>query len=140
MAHNNPYAVPILADKVGKVVLQDMIDGESVSIQVDEVTGLTRRTVIEPKNAELRPRLEIHVDDRAGSIFTIPVGVNIVINDGDTVEPGDVLAKIPRDSEKTKDITGGLPRVAELFEARKPKESSIIADFEGVISFGNHKS
>jgi len=136
LAEWDPYAVPIMADKKGTVVLQDMIEGESVSVQMDEVTGMTRRTVIEPKNTALRPRLEIHVEGRATSIFTIPVGVNLVIGDGDQVVPGDVLGKIPRDSEKTKDITGGLPRVAELFEARKPKEGSIIAEVEGVISFG----
>src|SRR3954465_1865188 len=99
--------------------------------QLDEVTGLSRKVIIESKDADTRPRISLK--DDAGKTKKIPhstqearyyppVGANIYVGDGDTIEAGDVIAKMPRETTKTKDITGGLPRVAELFEARKPKE------------------
>ncbi|MGD5691103.1 hypothetical protein QUT48_23000, partial [Xanthomonas citri pv. citri] len=130
------YSIPILTDKTGKTHFIDMKEGVSVAEKQDEVTGLTRRTVIDPKSTVLRPRIEIIVDGVVTSTFTVPVGSLIQVNDGEVVQAGDILAKIPRESEKTKDITGGLPRVAELFEARRPKDCAIIAEMDGIVAFG----
>jgi DNA-directed RNA polymerase subunit beta' len=113
--------------------------------QLDEVTGLSRKVIIESKDADTRPRISIK--DEHGKTkkipghnqearYFLPVGANIYVGDGDNVEAGDVIAKIPRETTKTKDITGGLPRVAELFEARKPKEHAVISEIDGVVSFG----
>jgi DNA-directed RNA polymerase subunit beta' len=108
--------------------------------EFDEVTGLSRKVVIEQSGATLRPRISIK-DESAGKTSTVaryllPVGAHILVEKGATVHPGDVLAKIPRETTKTKDITGGLPRVAELFEARKPKEQAVISEIDGEISYG----
>jgi DNA-directed RNA polymerase subunit beta' len=113
--------------------------------QVDEFTGLSRKVIVESKDAELRPRISIKDEkgrtlNLVGSIsqarYLLPVGANIFISEGDMVEAGDVIVKIPRETTKTKDITGGLPRVAELFEARKPKEYALISDIDGMVEFG----
>ena len=112
---------------------------------LDEVTGLSRKTIIESKDPEARPRITIR--DAKGEVKTLPSsgqpasyflpqGSIITVNDGDEINPGEVIAKVPRETTKTKDITGGLPRVAELFEARKPKDHAVIAEIDGVVSFG----
>ncbi|MEZ4815827.1 MAG: DNA-directed RNA polymerase subunit beta' [Bdellovibrionota bacterium] len=132
----DPYSIPILTDKLGTTRFVDMKDGVTVAEKQDEVTGLTRRTIIDPKSASLRPRIEIEADGQVLSTFTVPVGSLVQVSDGELVQAGDVLAKIPRESEKTKDITGGLPRVAELFEARRPKDCAIIAEVDGTVAFG----
>jgi DNA-directed RNA polymerase subunit beta' len=113
--------------------------------QVDEVTGLSRKVIVEYKDrdTEIRPRVSIK-DEHGKTIkvgdsearYLLPVGANIMIKEGEDVHAGDVIAKIPRETTKTKDITGGLPRVAELFEARKPKEFAIISEIDGLVSFG----
>jgi DNA-directed RNA polymerase subunit beta' len=115
-----------------------------MSETLDEVTGLSRKTVIESKDPEARPRISIR--DEKGevkalssgqpAVYHVPQGSVLVVNDGDQIAPGEAVAKAPRETTKTKDITGGLPRVAELFEARKPKDHAIIAEIDGVISFG----
>ena len=132
----DPYSIPILTDKLGQVHFVDMKEGITIAEKQDEVTGLTRRAIIDPKSSTLRPRIEILVNGVAASSFTVPIGSLVNVSDGDTVQAGDVLAKIPRESGKTKDITGGLPRVAELFEARRPKDCAIIAEIEGTVAFG----
>ncbi len=111
----------------------------------DEVTGLSYRVIIEPKNPELRPRISIK-DEKGrtkmipGSTsparYILPIGAHIVVNEGDEIFAGDVVSKMPRETTKTKDITGGLPRVAELFEARKPKENAIVTEINGIVTFG----
>ena len=112
---------------------------------VDEVTGLLRKVITEFKGGDLRPRVSIK--DSKGRTAKIPgtnsvarhllsVGVNIVVSEGEEVRSGDILAKIPRETTKTKDITGGLPRVAELFEARKPKDFAVISEIDGTVTFG----
>jgi DNA-directed RNA polymerase subunit beta' len=116
----------------------------TIKDEVDEVTGLSRRVVIEQAGTNLRPRLS--VKDESGKTaklssgsparYLLPVGAHIFVEKGATVYPGDVLAKIPRETTKTKDITGGLPRVAELFEARKPKEHAVVSEIDGEVSFG----
>jgi DNA-directed RNA polymerase subunit beta' len=113
--------------------------------KLDEVTGLSRKVIIESRAADLRPRISIKGKDgetlklphsTLDARYLLPVGANIVVQDGDDLEAGEVIAKIPRETTKTQDITGGLPRVAELFEARKPKDHAIIAEVDGEVSFG----
>jgi hypothetical protein len=116
-----------------------------MSETLDEVTGLSRKTIVESKDPDARPRITLRGED--GEVLTLPTsgqpasyylsqGSIITVNDGDTITAGEVIAKAPRETTKTKDITGGLPRVAELFEARKPKDHAIIAEIDGVVSFG----
>ncbi|MDI6776463.1 MAG: DNA-directed RNA polymerase subunit beta' [Syntrophales bacterium] len=145
IAEWDPFSIPILAEVDGIVKYGDIIEGKTMQEQVDEVTGLSRKVVIEFKGEDLRPRVSIK--DKKGRTAKVPgtntvarhllsVGANIVVSEGDTVRAGDIIAKIPRETTKTKDITGGLPRVAELFEARKPKEFAVISEIDGIVSFG----
>ncbi|HKX12804.1 MAG TPA: DNA-directed RNA polymerase subunit beta', partial [bacterium] len=141
----DPYSIPILTEVDGVVKFGDIVDGSTMAEQVDEVTGLSRKVITEAKQADLRPRVSIK-DERGQTQklpnsknearYLLPIGANITVSEGQAVIAGDVIAKIPRETTKTKDITGGLPRVAELFEARKPKEVAIIAEVDGVVSFG----
>ncbi len=144
LAEWDPYAIPILTEVGGQVRYVDIVEGVTMEEQLDEVTGLSRRVVIESRDPSTRPRIEI-VDPSTGQVvkvggndarYFLPVRANIIPVDGQEVEAGEVIAKIPRETTKTKDITGGLPRVAELFEARKPKDHAIIAEIDGVVSFG----
>ncbi len=136
----DPFTTPILAHDAGVAKYEDLEDGRSVAQQTDELTGRMRMVVTDFKDTDLKPRLVIRAQDGDGyktkGRYFLPVGANILATEGTEVMPGDVLAKIPRETTKTKDITGGLPRVAELFEARKPKEVAIITEIDGVVSFG----
>jgi DNA-directed RNA polymerase subunit beta' len=141
----DPFSVPILTETEGVVKYGDVIEGVTMQEQLDEVTGLSRKVIIESKDAEARPRISIKdhggktkklPNSESAARYFLPVGANIYVGEGDTVEAGDIIAKIPRETTKTKDITGGLPRVAELFEARKPKEHAVISDIDGTVSFG----
>ncbi len=145
IAEWDPFSIPILAEVDGTIKYGDIIEGKTMQEQVDEVTGLSRKVVIEFKGGDLRPR--VSVKDNKGKTakiagtnsvarYLLSVGVNIVVSEGDQVHAGDIIAKIPRETTKTKDITGGLPRVAELFEARKPKDFAVISEIEGVVSYG----
>ncbi len=145
LAEWDPYSIPVLTEVSGRVKFGDIIEGMTMQEQVDEFTGLSRKVIVESKDAELRPRISIKDEkgrtlNLVGSIsqarYLLPVGANIFISEGDMVEAGDVIVKIPRETTKTKDITGGLPRVAELFEARKPKEYALISDIDGMVEFG----
>jgi DNA-directed RNA polymerase subunit beta' len=145
LAEWDPYTIPIITEVGGRVKFGDVIEGLTMSEQVDEVTGLSRKVIVEykDKDAEIRPRVSIK-DEHGRTIkigdsearYLLPVGANIMVKEGEEVHAGDVIAKIPRETTKTKDITGGLPRVAELFEARKPKEFAIISEIDGIVSFG----
>ncbi len=145
LAEWDPYTIPIITEVSGRVKFGDVIEGLTMSEQVDEVTGLSRKVIVEykDKDTEIRPRVSIK-DEHGRTIkigdsearYLLPVGANIMIKEGEEVHSGDVIAKIPRETTKTKDITGGLPRVAELFEARKPKEFAIISEIDGIVSFG----
>ena len=145
LAEWDPYSIPVLTEVSGRVKFGDIIEGATMQEQVDEYTGLSRKVITESKDAELRPRISIK-DEKSKTMnlpgsasqarYLLPVGANIFISEGDMVEAGDVIVKIPRETTKTKDITGGLPRVAELFEARKPKEYALISDIDGVVEFG----
>jgi DNA-directed RNA polymerase subunit beta' len=141
----DPFAVPILTEVGGRVKFGDVIEGVTMQETLDEVTGLSRRRIIESKDKDTRPRLSIK-DEEGKTLkipnsenearYFLPIGSNISCSEGDWVEPGDVIARIPRETTKDKDITGGLPRVAELFEARKPKDHAIVSEIDGVVQFG----
>ncbi|MDO8644898.1 MAG: DNA-directed RNA polymerase subunit beta', partial [bacterium] len=145
IAEWDPYTTPILTEAAGVIKYGDMAEGVSMQEQVDEVTGLSTKIITPSKDPGLRPRvsikdaqgntLKIEGSDREAR-YLLPVGAHIVISEGDTVSAGDIIAKIPRETTKTKDITGGLPRVAELFEARKPKDCAIVTEIDGAVSFG----
>jgi len=135
LAEWDPFAMPVIVETGGTVKFDDIIDGVTMSVQTDEVTGLSRSTIIESKDPDARPRIVISGVANSREYFLMQ-GAMLTVNDGDEITPGEVIAKVPRETTKTKDITGGLPRVAELFEARKPKDASIIADIDGVVSFG----
>ncbi|WP_394826493.1 DNA-directed RNA polymerase subunit beta' [Pendulispora albinea] len=146
LAEWDAFAMPILTERSGVVKFGDIVEGVTMVEKLDEVTGLSRKVIIESRAADLRPRVTIK-DPKTGETlklpnsqlearYLLPVGANIVVQDGDIIDAGEVLAKIPRETTKTQDITGGLPRVAELFEARKPKDHAIIAEVDGEVSFG----
>ena len=136
VAQWDPFNLPILANVNGTGTFEDIEDGRSVKEEID-VTGLSRMVVTDHKDTDLKPR--IVVSGPNGDVlarYFLPVNAYIVAQSGQEIAVGDVLAKIPRETTKTKDITGGLPRVAELFEARKPKEVAIITETDGTVSFG----
>jgi len=146
LARWDPWSNPFLAEVGGIVKFGDVIEGVTMTEQLDEVTGLTRKVIIEPKDPDARPRITIKSDEDGKTTlripetniparYSMPVGANIVVVEGQQVQPGDELAKIPRETTKAKDITGGLPRVEELFEARRPKERSEISEIDGRVSF-----
>jgi DNA-directed RNA polymerase subunit beta' len=144
LAEWDPYTMPILTEVSGKVKFGDILEGVTMEEQLDDVTGLSRKVIIESRDADKRPRITLK-DESAKTVkisesmmgrYFLPVGANISVQDDTFVNAGDVIAKIPRETTKTKDITGGLPRVAELFEARKPKDYAVIAEIDGVVSFG----
>jgi DNA-directed RNA polymerase subunit beta' len=143
LAEWDPYTIPILSEASGKIKFGDIIEGETMQESKDELTGLSYKVIMEPKDTERRPRISIK-DDKGKTIipdstiparYILPVGAHIVVNEGDDIHAGDVVSKMPRETTKTKDITGGLPRVAELFEARRPKENAIVSEVNGFISF-----
>jgi DNA-directed RNA polymerase subunit beta' len=145
IAEWDPYTIPILTEASGRVKFGDIVEGVTMQEQLDEVTGFSTKVIAEAKDPEARPRVSIK-DERGRTLkipgtesmarYLLPVGAHIVVSEQDMVHQGDVIAKIPRETTKTKDITGGLPRVAELFEARKPKEFAVISEITGVVSFG----
>ena len=145
LAEWDPYSNIILVDVSGKVKFKDIEEGVSVKEQVDAVTGFSTKVIIAGKSSDQKPTVSI-VDKKGNDIilkgrntpvrYTIPVGAQLLVSDGDEVKAGDMIAKMHRKSTKTRDITGGLPRVAELFEARVPKEAAIISEIEGYVSFG----
>jgi DNA-directed RNA polymerase subunit beta' len=133
----DPFANPILSDVAGEVKFGDIIEGSTMKEQVDEFTGISSKVIIESKDPDLRPRVSIKdADGATAGRSLLPVGATLVATEGPNVAAGDVLAKMPRETTKTKDITGGLPRVAELFEARKPKDFAVVSEIDGTVSFG----
>ena len=141
----DPYITPIVTEVSGTINYIDIEEGVTLSDQVDPVTGFSTRVIIGGKEAKLRPTVlivdkdgnQIKLPERAlGAQYRLPIGAQLLVSDGSEVMAGDVIAKIHRETTKTKDITGGLPRVAELFEARKPKEAAIVTEIDGYVSFG----
>jgi DNA-directed RNA polymerase subunit beta' len=133
----DPFTTAILAEQGGKVHFRDVIDGVTIREEVDEVTGLSQRVVVQHGREDLQPRISIK-DGHGTTAFRclLPVKAHLMVGEGQTVSAGDVLSKIPRETMKTKDITGGLPRVAELFEARRPKDAAVISEIDGRVEFG----
>jgi DNA-directed RNA polymerase subunit beta' len=140
----DPYSTPILTEVGGKIALGDIIEGATMREEVDETTGLSHKVIIDYP-ANMRPRISIKDDSgktakipgtNAVARYLLPAGAHILVEKGDPVSPGDILVKIPRETTKTKDITGGLPRVAELFEARRPKEQAVISEIDGTVEYG----
>jgi DNA-directed RNA polymerase subunit beta' len=137
-----------MTEIAGNIKFGDIIEGRTMQEKRDKVTGKISRVIVETRDMDIRPRISIK--DSSGKTaslpgsqkskarYHLPVGAIIIVREGEEVGPGAVLAKIPRETTKTKDITGGLPRVAELFEVRKPKETAIISEIDGVVSFGKY--
>jgi len=148
LAEWDPFTIPIMTEVHGVIKFGDIIEGRTMQEKRDNVTGKISRIIVESRDLDIRPRVSIK--DKSGKTtslkgttrsqarYHLPVGAILMVNEGDEVGPGAVLAKIPRETTKTKDITGGLPRVAELFEVRKPKEIAIISEIDGVVSFGKY--
>ncbi|MCP4745366.1 MAG: DNA-directed RNA polymerase subunit beta' [Desulfobacteraceae bacterium] len=139
----DPFTTPIITEVAGQVKFGDLVLGKTMQEKVDPVTGKSSRTVIESKTGEERPRISIKGEDgktarlSSGSgmaRYILPVDAILMIEEGDKVRAGDVVAKLPRATTKTKDITGGLPRVAELFEVRKPKEIAVLSEIDGYVN------
>ena len=135
----DPHTRPIVTEQAGKAKLIDFEDGVTVNRKTDEITGLSSTIVIDSKNRsgakDIKPIIQLS-NSKGSMDYNLPDGAIITLSDGDKVEAGDIIARIPQAVTKTKDITGGLPRVADLFEARKPKEPAILAESSGVVSFG----
>ena len=131
----DPYTFAILTEIGGTIQFKDLQEGITLNEEVDEVTGLSRLVVAEAADEKRQPAIVIK-GAKGNKRYLMPSRAHLMIQDGDEVFPGDVLAKIPRETTRTKDITGGLPRVVELFEAHKPRETAIISDIDGVVKFG----
>jgi DNA-directed RNA polymerase subunit beta' len=130
----DPYTFAILTEIGGTAQFKDLQEGITLHEEVDEVTGLSRHVVADSPDEKRQPAIVIK--GKSSKRYLMPSRAHLMVQDGDTVFPGDVLAKIPRETTKTKDITGGLPRVVELFEARKPRETAVISEIDGVVRFG----
>ena len=148
IAEWDPYTLPVIAETSGVANYMDLVEGSSLTETMDDATGISSKSVTDwkslTKNSELKPRITLRddkgeiikkADGNEARYYLVPDSI-LSIKDGQKVSAGDVLARLPKETSKTKDITGGLPRVAELFEARKPKDSAIIAENDGVIEFG----
>jgi DNA-directed RNA polymerase subunit beta' len=133
----DPYTFSILTEDAGQARFKDILEGITVHEEVDEVTGLSRFIIVDSPDEKKQPAIEIKAKDgRVTRKYHMPVHAHLMVQDGENVSAGDVLAKIPRETTKTKDITGGLPRVVELFEARKPRETAVISEIDGVVKHG----
>jgi len=144
IAEWDPYATPFLTEVNGKIKFGDVIEHVTMEDQTDERTGLSTKVIIPSKRGDLQPRISIK--DPSGKTiklpgtdnfarYYLPIGAHLIVQEGQEVSAGEVIAKIPRETAKTKDITGGLPRVVELFEARKPKKAAVISEIDGVVEF-----
>jgi DNA-directed RNA polymerase subunit beta' len=150
VANWDPHTHPVVTEVAGMIKFSDFVDGITVTTQVDEITGLTSTVVLDPKQRgsggkDLRPVVRLtnakgkevtFANTDIPAVYALPAGAIVSLEDGSKVSVGDVIARIPQESSKTRDITGGLPRVADLFEARKPKDSAILAERSGTVSFG----
>jgi len=147
IAEWDPFSMPIICDINGKVKFEDIIEGKSLKTQKAEDTGYERKVIVETPDIDLKPRVCFkniktgkdlkRADDRIHPGFYLPNKAELMVNENDEVFPGDILSRVPRETTKNKDITGGLPRVVELFEARSPKDPSQISDIDGIVEFGD---
>ncbi|MBK9155458.1 MAG: DNA-directed RNA polymerase subunit beta' [Chloracidobacterium sp.] len=131
----DPFAFAILTEVEGTVKYQDLKEGKTVEEEIDKVTG-QKRLVVKDSDEKNQPRLEIKGGTKTLKTYQMPIRANLLVEDGQAVKPGDVIAKIPRETTKTKDIVGGLPRVVELFEARRPGETAMMSEIDGTVKFG----
>ncbi|MEF8889010.1 MAG: DNA-directed RNA polymerase subunit beta', partial [Desulfohalobiaceae bacterium] len=145
IAEWDPFQEPFLADVSGKVKYTDIVEGKTYQEKMDDTTQMATKTIIEYRSTNFRPSISIqdengevltHPNTSSEAVYYLPVGAILMVLDGDRIEAGDVIARKPRESAKIKDIVGGLPRVAELFEVRKPKEMAVISETEGTVSYG----
>ena len=151
IAQWDPLTRPIVAEVSGKVEFQEMEEGLSINRQTDELTGLTNIMILDPNDRptaakDLRPAIRLlgsktagtkkSQDERDSTVYILPAGSILNYENGSSIGIGDIIARIPQEGSKTRDITGGLPRVADLFEARKPKEPAVLAEASGTVSFG----
>ena len=145
IAEWDPFQEPFLADVSGKVKYTDIVEGKTYQEKMDDTTQMATKTIIEYRSTNFRPSISIqdedgevqtHPNTSSEAVYYLPVGAILMVRDGDRIEAGDVIARKPRESAKIKDIVGGLPRVAELFEVRKPKEMAVISETEGTVSYG----
>ena len=136
LAEWDPFTSVILSEASGRVVVRDVIEGVTMNEEVDEVTGLAQRVIVEHGKEELQPRVSVK-DKKGTTVFRtlLPVGAHLMVQEAQAISAGDAVVKIPRETTKTKDITGGLPRVAELFEARRPREAAVISEVDGRVGF-----
>jgi len=133
----DPFTFAILTEVAGHIKYQDLKEGVTYDEEVDEVTGQSRMVVKDSPDEKKQPRIEIrNASNKMLKTYQMPVRANLMITDGEMVEPGDIIAKIPRETTKTKDITGGLPRIVELFEARRPAETAIMSEIDGIVKLG----
>jgi DNA-directed RNA polymerase subunit beta' len=132
----DPYTLSILSEVNGRVAYGDLVEGVTMQEELDEQTGLSQKVILDHYDEKRQPRISVK-DENNTTVgrYLLPAGAHISVAEGDMISAGDVVAKIPRETTKTKDITGGLPRVAELFEARKPKEQAIISEIDGTVKF-----
>ena len=132
----DPYTSTILSERGGKVEFSDLLEDLTFREELDETTGLRQRVVIEQRDKALRPH--VHLTDKGKKIgsYAVPTGAHLAVNEGQEIGAGEALVKIPREISKTRDITGGLPRVAELFEARKPRDPAVVSEIDGFVEFG----
>ncbi|HEU5092116.1 MAG TPA: DNA-directed RNA polymerase subunit beta', partial [Nitrospira sp.] len=135
----DPYTYAILTEVGGTVQFKDLVDAVTMTEEVDEVTSMSRWVVTQSQDEKRQPQIVIKSSDKHKTVkkYLMPERAHLMVQDGDELNPGDVLAKIPRETTKTKDITGGLPRVVELFEARKPRETAVITHIDGVVKYGD---
>jgi len=132
----DPYTFSLLTEIAGTVHFKDLQEGVTLNDEVDEVTGLSRLVVADSTDEKRQPAILIKGSNGVSKRYLMPSRAHLMVADGDDLYPGDILAKIPRETTRTKDITGGLPRVVELFEARKPRDPAIISKIDGVVRFG----
>jgi DNA-directed RNA polymerase subunit beta' len=137
----DPYTFSILTEVSGTIHFKDLVDGLTMQEQLDEVTGMSQLVVTDSPDEKKQPQIVVRPEGAAGSRseakkYLMPTHAHLMVRDSEEVHAGDVLAKIPRETTKTKDITGGLPRVVELFEARKPRETAIMAEINGTVKYG----
>ncbi|HEY3054026.1 MAG TPA: DNA-directed RNA polymerase subunit beta', partial [Thermoanaerobaculia bacterium] len=133
----DPFTFAILTEVGGHVKFQDLKEGVTFEEETDQVTGLSHMVVKDSPDEKKQPRMEIrNASNKVLKTYQMPVRANLMVNDGENLEPGDVIAKIPRETTKTKDITGGLPRVVELFEARRPAEAAVMSEIDGTVKLG----
>ncbi len=137
--NHDPYNAVILTDVAGRVSFSDFVDNITIQQVADEQTGHVQKVVIESKDKNLTPSIKITAEDGSEKLFNLPTNAYLAIDEGEKVEAGTILAKISKSTSKSRDITGGLPRVTELFEARSPHDPAVVSEIEGIVKFGARK-